>query len=148
MQAVIRENVPEDIWTDSPLVEYRRLGNTNRGEVGEQFVRRYLGAAGIRAGNGNRTSATDMTLGSRRVEVKTASLGSKGTFQFNHIRLDKRYDFLLCLGICPHQIVFNVWRKERSRKGKLAVSFVWRRGKASRTSSPSDWLRCCRSSTC
>lgn len=112
MQAVIRENVPEDIWTDSPLVEYRRLGNTNRGEVGEQFVRRYLDAAGIRTGNGNRTSATDMTLGSRRVEVKTASLGSKGTFQFNHIRLDKRYDFLLFIEICPHQIVFNVWRQE------------------------------------
>lgn len=118
MQTVIRENVPQDIWTDSPLVEYRRLGNTNRGEVGEQFIRRYLASSGIDTGNGNRASATDMTLGTRRVEVKTASLGNNRTFQFNHIRLDKQYDFLLCLGICPQRIVFNVWRKGAIAEGE------------------------------
>ncbi|MCY4375117.1 MAG: hypothetical protein OXC31_15260 [Spirochaetaceae bacterium] len=111
MQAVIRENVPKDIWKDSPLVQYRLLGNTNRGEVGEEFVRRYLAADGIKVGNGNRTSPTDMTIGRSRIEVKTASLGANGTFQFNHIRHDKQYDYLICLGICPHDIVFNVWRK-------------------------------------
>lgn len=122
MVKVIKENTPEDIWQDSPLMGYRLLGNTNRGEIGEEFIRRYLHAAGIEVAHGGRTSATDMTISHKSFEVKTASLGSNGTFQFNHVRLDRRYDYLLCLGICPHTIVFNMWRKgdvAEERAGRL-----------------------------
>ena len=108
---IIREHAPEDIWQNSPLLGYRLLGNTNRGEIGEEFVRRYLSAAGIRVSNGNRTSKTDLSIEGRRFEIKTASLGANGTFQFNHVRMDRQYEFLLCLGICPDRVVFNVWRK-------------------------------------
>ncbi len=111
MREVIRNNVPKDMWTDSPLIEYRRLGNTNRGEVGEQFIEQYLNAHGIPVSNGNRASPTDRQIGKARIEVKTASLGTNKTFQFNHVRLDKQYDYLICLGICPQEIVFNAWRK-------------------------------------
>ncbi|MDE2816281.1 MAG: hypothetical protein OXK81_06210, partial [Chloroflexota bacterium] len=95
---IIREHAPEDIWQDSPLIGYRMLGNTNRGEIGETFIRRYLEQHGILVGNGNRTSQTDLRVGSLLLEVKTASLGANRTFQFNHVRLDRRYDYLLCLG--------------------------------------------------
>ena len=119
---VIKEHAPEDIWIDSPLIGYRSLGNTNRGEIGEEFIRRYLRDNGIETGNGGRTSETDLRIGDRQFEVKTASMGAKGTFQFNHVRLDRRYDFLLCLGICPHEVVFNMWRKgevAEERAGRL-----------------------------
>jgi hypothetical protein len=46
-----------------------------------------------------------------KLEIKTASLGANGTFQFNHIRMDRKYQYLLCLGICPNDIVFGIWRK-------------------------------------
>lgn len=111
MATIIREQTPEDIWRDSPLVGYRLLGNTNRGEIGEEFVRRYLRGHRIDVGNGDRTSKVDFTVGQLGFEVKTASLGVAGTFQFNHVRLDRDYNYLLCLGICPQQIVFNMWRK-------------------------------------
>ena len=111
MVEIICENTPKSIWTDSPMEGYRSLGMTNRGEVGEQFVRRYLKAHDIETENGVRTSPTDLSIQGSRFEVKTASLGGNGTFQFNHIRVDKRYDYLLCIGVCPHQIVFNAWRK-------------------------------------
>lgn len=111
MVEVIREHAPEDIWQGSPLIGYRQLGNTNRGEIGEEFVRRYVGNHGIPVGNGGRTSETDLRIGDKYFEVKTASLGATGTFQFNHVRLDRNYDFLFCLGICPREIVFNMWRK-------------------------------------
>ena len=29
-----------------------------------------------------------------------------------------RYDFLLCLGICPHDVVFNMWRKGAVAEGR------------------------------
>jgi hypothetical protein len=52
-----------------------------------------------------------LLIESEPFEVKTASLGAKDTFQFNHVRLDRKYTALLCLGICPDAVVFNVWRK-------------------------------------
>ena len=119
---IIKEHAPEDIWQGSPLIGYRSLGNTNRGEIGEEFIRRYLRAAGIDAGNGGRTSLTDMRVSGRKFEVKTASLGANRTFQFNHVRLDRDYEYLLCLGICPQEIVFNMWRKgfvAENRAGRL-----------------------------
>ena len=111
MVEIIREHTPTDIWTDSPLIGYRRLGNTNRGEIGEEFIRRYLRDAGFEVSHGNRTSLTDVQVEGWQFEVKTASLGANGTFQFNHVRFDRRYDHLLCLGICPDRIVFNLWGK-------------------------------------
>ena len=69
------------------------LGNTNRGEIGEEFIRRYLRAADIEVGNGGRTARTDLRISDYRIEVKTASLGATGTFQFNHVRLDRDYNW-------------------------------------------------------
>lgn len=115
---IIREHAPQDIWRDSPLVGYRMLGNTNRGEIGEEFIRRYLRHNEIEAGNGGRVSPTDLRIEDVRFEVKTASLGANGTFQFNHVRLDRDYDYLLCLGICPNQVVFNMWRKGTVAEGR------------------------------
>ena len=109
--AIIREHAPEDIWRDSPLVGYRMLGNTNRGAIGEEFIRRFLALNDIEVGNGARTSRTDLRVAAVRFEVKTASLGANGTFQFNHVRMDRDYDYLLCLGICPNEVVFEMWRK-------------------------------------
>lgn len=90
---------------------YRRLGNTNRGQIGENFVRRFLDAAGISVSHGSRVTPTDLLIAGSRFEVKTASLGANGTFQFNHIRLDRTYQYLLCLGIAPSNVVFLAWRK-------------------------------------
>lgn len=109
--AIIREHAPEDIWRDSPLVGYRMLGNTNRGAIGEEFIRRFLALNDIEVGNGGRTSRTDLRVAAVRFEVKTASLGANGAFQFNHVRMDRDYDYLLCLGICPNEVVFEMWRK-------------------------------------
>lgn len=114
---IIKEHDPQDIWQGSPLLGYRKLGNTNRGEIGEEFVRRYLKKEGITVGHGGRTSLTDMKISEHAFEVKTASLGANGTFQFNHVRLDRKYEYLLCLGICPEEIVFNMWRKGEVAEG-------------------------------
>lgn len=108
---IIRDHAPRDIWQGSPLIGYRLLGNTNRGEIAEEFIRRYLTHHKIEVGNGGRTSRTDLRVGNLRFEVKTASLGANQTFQFNHVRLDRQYEYLLCLRICPNHVVFDMWRK-------------------------------------
>lgn len=127
---IIAEQAPKDIWQGSPLIGYRSLGNTNRGEIGEEFVRRYLREHGVETGNGNRTSKTDMRIGGHRFEVKTASLGANGTFQFNHVRLDRHYNFLLCLGVCPREIRFNMWRKGAVAEGEAGALVRMAEGQA------------------
>lgn len=111
MVEIITQHTPRSIWTDSPLEGYRRLGNTNRGQIGEDFIRRYAAEAGIDVSQGSRVTPTDLVIAGHTFEVKTASLGANGTFQFNHIRLDRTYQYLLCLGVTPNSLVFQVWRK-------------------------------------
>jgi hypothetical protein len=118
---IIKEHAPEDIWQGSPVAGYRRLGNTNRGEIGEEFVRRYLAESKIEVTRGMRTALTDMGILKSHLEIKTASLGANGTFQFNHVRLDRKYNYLLCLGICPKDIVFGIWRKGDVAEGRAGT---------------------------
>lgn len=118
---IIKEHAPKDIWQDSPVVGYRRLGNTNRGEIGEEFVRRYLEESKIKVTRGMRTALTDMGILKSHLEIKTASLGAGGTFQFNHVRLDRKYNYLLCLGICPNDVVFGIWRKGDVAEGRAGT---------------------------
>jgi hypothetical protein len=98
---IIKQHAPEDIWQGSPVAGYRLLGNTNRGEIGEEFVRRYLEESKIEVTRGIRTALTDMGILKSFFEIKTASLGANGTFQFNHVRMDRKYNYLLCLGNLP-----------------------------------------------
>ena len=125
---IVREFTEEDIWTGSPVEAYRRLGNTNRGEAGEEFVRRFLKQSGIKVGNGGRTSETDIRIDDFISEVKTASLGANGTFQFNHIRLDRAYRLLLVIGICPNKVTFNGWRKGDVAEGAAGTLVSMARG--------------------
>lgn len=118
---IIKEHAPKDIWQGSPVAGYRILGNTNRGEIGEEFVRRYLAGSKIETTRGIRTALTDMGILKNHLEIKTASLGANGTFQFNHVRLDRKYQYLLCLGICPNDIVFGMWRKGDVAEGRAGT---------------------------
>jgi hypothetical protein len=127
---IIKEHAPEDIWQRSPVAGYRLLGNTNRGEIGEEFVRRYLKQSKIEVTRGIRTALTDMDILKSHLEIKTASLGANGTFQFNHIRLDRKYDYLLCLGICPKEIVFGIWRKGDVAEGSAGTLVRMAEGQA------------------
>ena len=65
----------------------------------------------------SRIEAWDLEIGGLRFEVKTASEDRGGSFQFNHIRLDRNYDYLLCLAIRPEEILFNGWRKGEVSEG-------------------------------
>ena len=119
MLAVIREHSPKSKWTGAPLEAFRRVANTNRGDIGEEFVLRYLQQHGIRAVKaGSRIQSADMQILGKRFEIKTASEDTGGSFQFNHVRLDRRYDYLFCLGVRPDQIMFNAWSKGSVSEGK------------------------------
>lgn len=119
MQEIAAELAEKDNWTGTPMEVFRRLGPTNRGEAGERFVQRYLVPCGFHVENGIRTDETDWKIDGVRAEVKTASLGANGTFQFNHIRLDHNYSILVAIGVCPADIVCQAWAKEEVASGRV-----------------------------
>ena len=119
MLAVIREHSPKTIWTGAPLEAFRRVANTNRGDIGEEFVLRYLKQHGINAVKAeSRIQVADMRILGKQLEIKTASEDTGGNFQFNHVRLDRQYDYLFCLGVRPAEILFNAWPKGAVSEGK------------------------------
>ena len=123
MQQIIKTQVPDNRWSGAPLGQFRQIENTNRGRVGEEFVRRYLKQFGIDAQPIAKSRlGVDLAIGDLRFEVKTASEDTKGGFQFNHVRYDREYDYLLCLGVQPDGLVFGCWSKEElatQQPGKL-----------------------------
>lgn len=121
---VIAEHTPKSKWAGAPLESFRFVENTNRGDIGEEFICRYLASCGLSVKREeSRNQLFDLVINGRLVEVKTASEGADGSFQFNHVRLDRNYDFLLCLGIRPNQIMFNCWQKGELSEG-VAGSLV------------------------
>ena len=118
MLEVIHEHTPTSKWTGATLEPFRQVANTNRGDIGEEFIFRYLSNSGIAVGKGaSRIEEWDLEIDGLKFEVKTASEDRSGSFQFNHIRLDRNYDYLLCLGIRPEEILFNGWRKGEVSEG-------------------------------
>ena len=112
---VIRDHSPASKWTNAPLESFRRVENTNRGEIGEDFIRRYLEENGIGTISGSRLRPTDLTIADRRFEVKTASEDKGGNFQFNHIRMDREYDYLLWPGRIARRHLVQRLAQGRSR---------------------------------
>ena len=119
MLDVIRRHSPKTIWAGAPLAEFRQVANTNRGDIGEEFVLRYLMQNGVAVvKGGSRITSADIRILGKEIEIKTASEDTGGSFQFNHVRLDRKYDYLLCLGVRPAEIMFNAWTKGEVAEGR------------------------------
>lgn len=119
MLQVIKENSPSSKWVDSPLKSYRLPGNTNRGDVGEIFVERLLISLGMDVRRvTSRIKEWDLIIKGKKFEVKSASEGKDRTFEFNHVRLDRKYDFLIYLGVCPYELRYDFWSKGEIAEGK------------------------------
>lgn len=118
MLKVIRDHSPASKWSGAILEPFRQVANTNRGDIGEDFIARYLEHFGIAVTKSeSRVYPWDLDIVGLKFEVKTASEDRGGSFQFNHIRFDRSYDYLLCLGVRPEEIVFNAWRKGEVSEG-------------------------------
>lgn len=44
---VVREHTRKSKWTEATLSPFRQVANTNRGDIGEDFLCRYLRHAGV-----------------------------------------------------------------------------------------------------
>ncbi len=123
--AAIEAHADSEKWVNSPYEKIKRVSNTLVGQVGQDFIEALVGALHIAiafptdsGGKRKTQNPWDIQLEGITFELKTATEDTSGKFQFNHIRYHRSYDALLCLGISPDAIYFNMWTKAEVSTGK------------------------------
>ncbi len=118
LHKIIGEYADADKWNDAPFEGIKRISNTHVGSIGQDFVEsicKEIGfycafPANLQGGRSN-ISPWDIKIESVKFELKTATEDVNGAFQFNHIRYHRPYEGVICLGISPGKIYFNLWSK-------------------------------------
>ena len=119
-------------WTDKPLYSIKILDNSCKGDLAEEFVMEYCKKLGFKVEFGkSRLGDYDLDIEGKKFEVKMATEDKNGNFQFNHIRYDYKYHYLICIGITPDSILFTIHTKADVATGKAGSLVSMGRGQNS-----------------
>ncbi len=119
MEGIILRYKHAGKWVDAPLSRVKLLSNSHVGKVGQDFVQEWCAELGLEWGGApSEQHPWDARIGGVTFEVKTATEDVRGAFQFNHIRLHRDYQAVLCLGIAPDAVLFHCWRKGYVAEGR------------------------------
>ena len=109
---IAKEKHVDKKWTDQPLYFIKILANSSKGDLTEEFVVEYCRELGYTVEDKpTRLGDYDKIINGKKFEIKMASEDLNGNFQFNHIRYDYKYDFVICLGFSPSEILFEIYSK-------------------------------------
>jgi len=129
---IAKEKTKIGKWENQPLQLIKVMANSTKGDLGEIFIAEYSKALGFDvADKVSRLGDYDVKINDKTFEVKMATEDVTGHFQFNHIRYDYTYDWLLCLGISPAAILFDIWSKADLVTGKAGALVSMGRGQNS-----------------
>ncbi|RTK95723.1 MAG: hypothetical protein EKK64_05865 [Neisseriaceae bacterium] len=122
---IIAEHHNHSKWNNAIFGGIKTINNTKVGLVGQMFIEKLCNDLKLDCqypmkSNGNRENQSpwDIKISGIKFELKTATEDVSNNFQFNHIRYHRDYDALICLGISPDKILFNVWTKAEVTTGK------------------------------
>lgn len=122
---VLENNNNHSKWNTGDYKDIKILANTKVGDVGEDFISKLCDELNIPyvfplndKGEHARTSPWDIKISDITFELKTATEDVNGSFQFNHIRYHRKYDAVMCFGISPDSLYFNLWSKADITTGK------------------------------
>lgn len=128
---VVLSKAIDEKWLGKPHEAFKHLPNSSKGDAGEEFLKRYLQVLGFTVEKLNRLGDWDLKINEKRCEVKLASEDITGAFQFNHIRYDTKYDYLICLGVTPTKLVFDIWSKAEVATEKAGTLVTMGKGQNS-----------------
>ena len=145
---IILKHKNHNKWNEGDFVAIKSISNTNVGSVGQQFVESlcdYLKIPYNFPLNKKHTRASqspwDIKINNITFELKTATEDTNGKFQFNHLRYHREYEAILCLGVSPNNLFFNIWTKAdvvTGKAGKLVSMEKSANASYKLTKSPSD----------
>ena len=138
MISAINSYKNDDKWENALFKGIKLVSNTAVGSVGQTFVRNVCDELGIdneppitAKGKEAYNSPWDLKIQDVTFEIKTASEDTSGSYQFNHVRLHRDYNALLCIGISPDNIYFQVWTKAEIATGVAGKLTSMEKGGAS-----------------
>src|SRR3989344_1969578 len=109
-------------WTDKPLYLIKILPNSNKGDLAEDFIEAYCKELGFEVEEKKSNKGDyDKKINGKKFEIKFATEDLSGNFQFNHIRMDFKYDWLICVGCSPNEIFFEIYPKESVVMGRAGT---------------------------
>ena len=118
MIEVLKTHSDSSKWVGAQFEHIKRVSNSKVGEVGQDFIERLCKAYNFDCifptnakGEKQKQSPWDIKVEGVTFELKTATEDVSRSFQFNHIRYHRKYDAVICLGVGPQVIFFNVWSK-------------------------------------
>ena len=126
---IARGKTKLDKWGGQPFQLIKIMPNTTKGDLAETFIMKYSEELGFDVVEKvSRLGDYDATINGMTFEVKMATEDVSGNFQFNHIRYDYKYDWIVCLGISPATILFDIWSKSELVTGKAGTLVSMGRG--------------------
>lgn len=129
---IAKEKTKLGKWDEQPLQLIKVMPNSTKGDLAEAFIIEYSKKLGFDVGDKpSRLGDYDAKINGMTFEVKMATEDISGNFQFNHIRYDYKYDWILCLGITPNSILFDIWSKADLATGKAGSLVSMGRGQNS-----------------
>jgi hypothetical protein len=87
-------------WVDSPFKWIINLPPGTKGKLGIKLIQQWCALKGLSIDK-SPDSEADLLINNHRVEVKLSTLWKKGIYKFQQIR-DQNYEYIICLGISPH----------------------------------------------
>lgn len=109
---IAKEKTKLGKWDNQPLQLIKVMANSTKGDLAETFIIEYSKELGFEVEDRtSRLGDYDTKINGMKFEVKMATEDISGNFQFNHIRYDYTYDWILCIGIAPAIILFDIWSK-------------------------------------
>lgn len=124
----LKKNVDNPKWQKGDFVGIKTVSNTKVGDVGQDFVEGLCEQLSMPCkfplkedSTRKRQSPWDIEICGVKFELKTATEDVSGSFQFNHLRYHRPYDAVLCLGVSPNSLFFNLWTKADVATGKAGT---------------------------
>lgn len=122
---VLAVNKDHSKWNSGNFKGIKSISNSKVGKVGQDFIEKVCNDLGIPCafplndkGERLNTSPWDIKINGITFELKTATEDTNGNFQFNHIRYHRKYEAVLCLGVSPDSLQFDLWSKADVVTGK------------------------------
>ena len=124
-KAIVDKHKNHSKWESGDFIGIKSISNTKVGAVGQDFIESLCDSLNITTvfplNNINKRatqSPWDIQINNVKFELKTATEDTHGKFQFNHLRYHRNYQAVLCLGVSPNDLYFNLWSKADVVTGK------------------------------
>lgn len=129
LKQIAKEKAKPSKWDNQPFRIIKVMSNTEKGDLAVVFFGTYSKEMGFKVEEmKSRLGDYDAKINGMTFEVKMATEDISGSFQFNHLRLDYKYDWVLCLGVTPNDILFDIWSKADVATGKAGRLVTMGRG--------------------